>query len=164
MSQAAAGHVQEVLSIVLANARVGRKKVQPWLENQLHPPFSGCPMSPMRPLSIALMLCCHGLRRHPFSRVLAKNVYNEYINDRHHIHMNATKWLTLTEFVKYLGREGEWCWALLSLAFTTCCVGMHNEGGEGLPPAACRNQELLRGAYLVPLAPENKNDRDSGVH
>ncbi len=25
---------------------------------------------------------------------------------RHHIHMNSTKWLTLTEFVKYLGREG----------------------------------------------------------
>jgi DNA/RNA-binding protein KIN17 len=38
--------------------------------------------------------------------VLAKNVYNEYINDRTHIHMNSTRWLTLTEFVKYLGREG----------------------------------------------------------
>lgn len=45
--------------------------------------------------------------RHPFSRVLAKNVYNEYINDRHHVHMNSTKWLTLTEFVKYLGKTGE---------------------------------------------------------
>ncbi|KAF5843109.1 splicing factor-like protein [Dunaliella salina] len=49
----------------------------------------------------------HLKRAHPFSRVLAKNVYNEYINDRHHIHMNATRWLTLTEFVKYLGREGK---------------------------------------------------------
>ncbi|GIL98645.1 hypothetical protein Vretimale_4033 [Volvox reticuliferus] len=49
----------------------------------------------------------HLRRAHPFSRVLAKNVYNEYITDRHHIHMNATRWLTLTEFVKYLGRSGQ---------------------------------------------------------
>ncbi len=46
-------------------------------------------------------------RAHPNSRVLAQSVYNEYIADRHHIHMNSTKWLTLTEFVKYLGREGK---------------------------------------------------------
>ena len=34
-------------------------------------------------------------------------LYNEFVRERHHIHMNATKWLTLTEFVKYLGREGK---------------------------------------------------------
>lgn len=45
-------------------------------------------------------------RSHPFSRVAAKVVYNDYISDPHHIHMNSTQWLTLTEFVKYLGREG----------------------------------------------------------
>ena len=33
-------------------------------------------------------------------------VYNEYIADRHHIHMNATNFLTLTDFVKHLGKEG----------------------------------------------------------
>jgi DNA/RNA-binding protein KIN17 len=33
-------------------------------------------------------------------------VYNEYIQDKHHIHMNSTKWVTLSEFIKYLGREG----------------------------------------------------------
>lgn len=33
-------------------------------------------------------------------------MYNEYINDRHHVHMNSTQWLSLTEFVKYLGKEG----------------------------------------------------------
>lgn len=49
----------------------------------------------------------HLKRCHPFSRVAANVVYNEYIQDRNHIHMNATKWLTLTEFVKYLGREGK---------------------------------------------------------
>jgi hypothetical protein len=71
----------------------------------------------------------HLRRAYPNARVLAKNVraplvprllgrpptapcrllqvYNEFISDRNHIHMNSTKWLTLTEFVKYLGREGK---------------------------------------------------------
>ena len=26
--------------------------------------------------------------------------------DRHHVHMNSTTWVTLTQYVKYLGREG----------------------------------------------------------
>ncbi|GJM90190.1 hypothetical protein PR202_ga06447 [Eleusine coracana subsp. coracana] len=45
-------------------------------------------------------------RAHRHSRVAATVVYNEYINDRHHVHMNSTRWATLTEFVKFLGREG----------------------------------------------------------
>jgi DNA/RNA-binding protein KIN17 len=49
----------------------------------------------------------HLRRSHPFSRVAANVVYNEFIQDRDHVHMNATKWLTLTEFIKYLGREGK---------------------------------------------------------
>ena len=49
----------------------------------------------------------HLRRAHPFSRVSANVVYNEFIQDRHHIHMNSTCWLTLSEFVKYLGREGK---------------------------------------------------------
>lgn len=49
----------------------------------------------------------HLKRAHPFSRIAANNVYNEYINDRNHVHMNSTKWLTLTEFVKHLGRTGQ---------------------------------------------------------
>lgn len=49
----------------------------------------------------------HLRRTHPFSRASANVVYNEFIHDRNHIHMNATKWLTLTEFVKYLGRTGK---------------------------------------------------------
>lgn len=49
----------------------------------------------------------HMKRSHRFSRVAATVVYNEYINDRHHIHMNSTQWLTLTEFVKYLGKIGK---------------------------------------------------------
>lgn len=46
-------------------------------------------------------------RSHPRTRVAAKNVYNEFIADKYHIHMNSTKWFTLTEFVKYLGKTGK---------------------------------------------------------
>ena len=45
-------------------------------------------------------------RRFNGRRVNANHVYQEYISDRHHIHMNSTQWETLTEFVKYIGREG----------------------------------------------------------
>jgi len=33
-------------------------------------------------------------------------VYQDYIHDRHHTHMNSTQWETLTDFVKWLGKEG----------------------------------------------------------
>ncbi|KAK4790214.1 hypothetical protein SAY86_017518 [Trapa natans] len=49
----------------------------------------------------------HMKRSHRFSRVAATVVYNEYIHDRHHVHMNSTQWATLTEFIKYLGRTGK---------------------------------------------------------
>ena len=40
-------------------------------------------------------------------RVPANRVYQEYISDRGHIHMNATMWVTLTGYVKWLGRTGQ---------------------------------------------------------
>ncbi|XP_066586887.1 DNA/RNA-binding protein KIN17 [Prorops nasuta] len=40
-------------------------------------------------------------------RVPANRVYQDYIADRTHIHMNATKWLSLTAYVKWLGRTGK---------------------------------------------------------
>lgn len=43
---------------------------------------------------------------HGEKKVLANHFYQEYIADKQHIHMNATKWPSLSEFVKYLGREG----------------------------------------------------------
>ncbi|XP_074308257.1 KIN17-like protein [Silene latifolia] len=49
----------------------------------------------------------HMKMSHRFSRIAATVVYNEFISDRHHVHMNSTKWLSLTEFVKYLGRTGK---------------------------------------------------------
>lgn len=45
-------------------------------------------------------------RRFGTKRVRANQVYQEYIADRHHTHMNATQWGSLSEFVKHLGREG----------------------------------------------------------
>ncbi|KAG9018693.1 hypothetical protein FRB90_010461 [Tulasnella sp. 427] len=45
-------------------------------------------------------------RRFGTKRVLANRVYQEYIQDKNHLHMNATRWVTLTEFVKHLGRTG----------------------------------------------------------
>ncbi|KAI9021555.1 domain of Kin17 curved DNA-binding protein-domain-containing protein [Phycomyces nitens] len=44
-------------------------------------------------------------RRHGTKRVFANQVYQEYISDREHLHMNATNWTSLSEFVKHLGRE-----------------------------------------------------------
>jgi DNA/RNA-binding protein KIN17 len=45
-------------------------------------------------------------RRFGTKRVRANQVYQEYISDKQHLHMNSTRWVTLTEFVKYLGRSG----------------------------------------------------------
>uniref|UniRef100_H2ZGT9 DNA/RNA-binding protein KIN17 n=1 Tax=Ciona savignyi TaxID=51511 RepID=H2ZGT9_CIOSA len=39
-------------------------------------------------------------------RVQNNVVYNEYISEKEHIHMNSTRWVTLTGFTKWLGREG----------------------------------------------------------
>ncbi|XP_053448292.1 DNA/RNA-binding protein KIN17-like [Nycticebus coucang] len=47
------------------------------------------------------------LRRRFGTKTVHNNiVYNEYIRHREHIHMNATQWETLTDFTKWLGREG----------------------------------------------------------
>jgi DNA/RNA-binding protein KIN17 len=37
----------------------------------------------------------------------ANNVYQEVIQDKDHVHMNATKSGTLTDFVQYLGKVGK---------------------------------------------------------
>ncbi|OBZ89990.1 DNA/RNA-binding protein KIN17 [Choanephora cucurbitarum] len=45
-------------------------------------------------------------RAHGTKRVFANKVYQEYIAHKEHIHMNATKWNSLTEFCKQMGRQG----------------------------------------------------------
>jgi DNA/RNA-binding protein KIN17 len=44
---------------------------------------------------------------HGTKRVKANTVYQEYIADKHHIHMNATKWTTLTGLCMHLGKESK---------------------------------------------------------
>ena len=39
-------------------------------------------------------------------RSKATSIWKAVIQERHHIHLNATRWLTLTEFVKHIGKEG----------------------------------------------------------
>lgn len=50
---------------------------------------------------IALLRTAHGEKA-----IGANRFYNEVIKHKEHVHMNATKWSSLTEFVKHLGREG----------------------------------------------------------
>lgn len=45
-------------------------------------------------------------RRYGTKKVLANQVYQEYISTKDHLHMNATCWSTLGGFVRYLGRKG----------------------------------------------------------
>ncbi len=73
----------------------------------------------MRPFSLifcVLSLCASQFeksflellsRRFGCRRVSANIVYNEYISDKLHTHMNSTIFETLTNFVKYLGRTGK---------------------------------------------------------
>lgn len=44
--------------------------------------------------------------RHNTQRVRANAVYNEYIQDKHHVHMNATRWVTLSGFIMTLSKAG----------------------------------------------------------
>ncbi|CAN8095799.1 unnamed protein product [Discula destructiva] len=43
---------------------------------------------------------------HGTKAVLINHFYQEYIQNKEHVHMNATRWPSLTEFAKHLGREG----------------------------------------------------------
>ncbi|KAI4131147.1 MAG: hypothetical protein LQ338_001352 [Usnochroma carphineum] len=43
---------------------------------------------------------------HGEKQVHMNHFYQEYIANKEHVHMNATKWPSLTEFAKHLGREG----------------------------------------------------------
>ncbi|KAM7201818.1 Domain of Kin17 curved DNA-binding domain containing protein [Rhypophila sp. PSN 637] len=49
---------------------------------------------------ISLLKSSHGEKE-----IHANKFYQEVISKRDHTHLNATKWHSLTEFVKYLGRE-----------------------------------------------------------
>ncbi|ESZ93028.1 hypothetical protein SBOR_6599 [Sclerotinia borealis F-4128] len=42
---------------------------------------------------------------HGEKQISLNHFYQEYINNKEHVHMNSTKWPSLTEFAKFLGRE-----------------------------------------------------------
>ena len=60
----------------------------------------------MRPAPVYEPTILHTIDRFGTKRVKANTVYQEFIQDKHHQHMNSTRWVTLTEFVKHLGRTG----------------------------------------------------------
>ncbi|XP_041457978.1 DNA/RNA-binding protein KIN17-like isoform X2 [Lytechinus variegatus] len=87
-------------------------------------------------------------RRFNTRRVHSNIVYNEYISDRDHTHMNSTKWETLTEFVKWLGREGY-------------CVVDHTEKGWFITyidrdPETLRRQEAMKKKDKMDLDDEER--------
>jgi DNA/RNA-binding protein KIN17 len=88
---------------------------------------------------------------HGEKKVFANHFYQEYIHDKEHIHMNSTKWPSLTEFVKYLGREG------------ICRV---EEGDRGLEiawvddsPEALRRREMVRKKEAMEKGDEERETR-----
>lgn len=44
--------------------------------------------------------------RYRTKRILANTIFQEYIKERDHVHMNSTRWTSLTEFAKWLGENG----------------------------------------------------------
>ncbi|RLN47408.1 hypothetical protein BBJ28_00004941 [Nothophytophthora sp. Chile5] len=89
-------------------------------------------------------------RRHGTKRMRATHVYNEYIADKLHVHMNATQWETLGTFVQYLGRTGK-------------CVVDETEKGWHIQyidrdPRAIARQEELEKKKKAELDHEERND------
>ncbi|OQR92540.1 hypothetical protein ACHHYP_03528 [Achlya hypogyna] len=90
-------------------------------------------------------------RRHTTKRVRAHVVYNEYIRDKNHVHMNATRWTTLSGFVQYLGKTGK-------------CVVDETEKGWYIQyidrdPVAMARQEELKRKYQADMDHEERNRR-----
>ncbi|MFH4978257.1 hypothetical protein AB6A40_004966 [Gnathostoma spinigerum] len=75
-------------------------------------------------------------------RVRANEVYQEYIRDKMHVHMNSTTWHTLTNFVQYLGSSGK---CRIDLTEKGWFIALINQEEE------MRKEELVRRA---------KSDRD----
>lgn len=73
---------------------------------------------------------------HGEKKVQINHFYQEYIGNKEHVHMNSTKWPSLTEFAKFLGREG-------------ICRVEENEKGIHVSwidnsPEALRRQDAIR--------------------
>lgn len=87
-------------------------------------------------------------RRFGKKRVNCNIVYQEYIAFKEHTHMNSTQWETLTEFVKWLGREGH-------------CVVDETEKGWFVQyidrdPEAIKKQEQIKAKEKMELDDEER--------
>ena len=79
------------------------------------------------------------------NRVRANTVYQEYIADKEHLHMNSTRWVTLTEFVKHLGRSGV---ARVDETEKGLYIAWIDNSPKALAKAVRQTCLLLRGANL----------------
>ena len=73
---------------------------------------------------------------HGEKKIHINHFYQEYISNKEHVHMNSTRWPSLTEFAKFLGREG-------------ICRVEENEKGLHISwidnsPEALRRQDAIR--------------------
>ncbi|KAL3104083.1 hypothetical protein niasHS_002110 [Heterodera schachtii] len=85
--------------------------------------------------------------RHTFGskRIRANEVYQEYIKDKGHVHMNSTVWHTLTGFVMYLGKSGK------------CKI---DENEKGWHIQYIDQEEELRRQKLQQRAKQEKDDEE----
>lgn len=84
---------------------------------------------------------------HGEKKVNINHFYQEYIANKEHVHMNATKWPSLTEFAKFLGKEG------------VCRV---EEGDRGLEVSWVDNspEALRRQAAILKRERQDKGDEE----
>jgi DNA/RNA-binding protein KIN17 len=90
-------------------------------------------------------------------RVRANQVYQEYIADKNHLHMNATRWVTLTEFVKHLGRSGI---ARVDETEKGWFIAWIDNSPKALEKAVCGLQ-ILSSHLLMPLVGGSCKERQS---
>lgn len=92
--------------------------------------------------------------RHRFGskRVHANLVYNEYIRDKNHTHMNSTRWTTLTGFVMYLGKTGKCTVDETPKGFYIAYI---NKDREALARAVCLSLQALFFIFLSTFAHES---------
>ncbi|KAK7966102.1 uncharacterized protein PG986_000379 [Apiospora aurea] len=90
---------------------------------------------------------------HGEKAVQINQFYQSYIANKEHIHMNATKWPSLTEFAKHLGREG-------------ICRVEEKEDGKGIfvawiddSPEAMRRREAIKKKEMQDKGDEEREQR-----
>ncbi|KAK7910944.1 hypothetical protein PG985_013425 [Apiospora marii] len=90
---------------------------------------------------------------HGEKAVQINQFYQSYIANKEHIHMNSTKWPSLTEFAKHLGREG-------------ICRVEDREDGKGIfvawiddSPEAMRRREAVKKKEMQDKGDEEREQR-----